>query len=397
MKRTVAVSKAAVLVEESDLAAEVAEHVIAVFEQLAAQGHEYVEVELEGDEVRVKPWTTVMVGWFLPDWMADEYRVEGGEDDLHCTFAFLGELSDLTLEQQRQLVGVVSDVVSDTPALFGRITEMGTFENGDEVVWFARPEIVGGEEFREQLVRALTDAGLPVDLTTHPDWTPHITVAYDDDPANIPDVVLAERVFTMDTLTVALAGERRTLQFADRNDSAYHDWHEATYGGDVDGSDYWSAPSGPEYWSTVYRPLVKSVVEQPKRFTLGPWYVPGEIDAHDEWATPEDVQAAWWGYVDSGDRRIRLQHMPDVVAGRWVEGMTLPFPMEVPVIDVNGEVAAHIYPAGTVLLGVIWEPWAWQLVVEGKITGYSIGGNAYRADEQPESASAESESEDDAA
>ena len=37
-----------------------------------------------------------------------------------------------------------------------------------------------------------------------------------------------------------------------------------------------------------------------------------------------------------------------------------------PVIDVNGEVAAHIYPAGTVLLGVIWEPWAWDLVLAGK-------------------------------
>jgi hypothetical protein len=75
--------------------------------------------------------------------------------------------------------------------------------------------------------------------------------------------------------------------------------------------------------------------------------------------------------------------------------MALPFAIELPVIDVNGVVAAHSYPAGTVLMGVIWEPWAWELVKEGKITGYSIGGSAARSDEDPPEGDGVSPSEDD--
>jgi predicted ABC-type ATPase len=38
----------------------------------------------------------------------------------------------------------------------------------------------------------------------------------------------------------------------------------------------------------------------------------------------------------------------------------------------------HTYPAGTVFLGVVWDPWAWQLVLDGKLRGFSIGGKAER-------------------
>jgi hypothetical protein len=29
-------------------------------------------------------------------------------------------------------------------------------------------------------------------------------------------------------------------------------------------------------------------------------------------------------------------------------------------------------------MGVVWEPWAWDLVKAGKLRGYSIGGMAQR-------------------
>ena len=40
----------------------------------------------------------------------------------------------------------------------------------------------------------------------------------------------------------------------------------------------------------------------------------------------------------------------------------------------NGEIKKVAFPAGTVFLGVQWEPWAWDLVKKGLIGGYSIGG-----------------------
>lgn len=115
-----------------------------------------------------------------------------------------------------------------------------------------------------------------------------------------------------------------------------------------------------------------------KRFTLGPWYIPNQEDAHGEWTDTEELQKALWNYVKGGDRRIRLQHNKDVVAGEWVETMTWPYPVTVPITKSDGVEDTHTYPAGTVFMGVQWEPWAWSMVKAGKLTGYSIGGKAER-------------------
>lgn len=114
-----------------------------------------------------------------------------------------------------------------------------------------------------------------------------------------------------------------------------------------------------------------------KRFTLGPWYIPNRYDAHGEWTDAEELQKALWEYVRSGDRRIRLQHNKDIVAGEWVEAMTMP--VEITMGMKKDATSKQVtYPTGTVFLGVQWKPWAWELVKNGKITGFSIGGAAAR-------------------
>jgi len=111
------------------------------------------------------------------------------------------------------------------------------------------------------------------------------------------------------------------------------------------------------------------------RYTLGPWYVPYSSDAHGEWTDPNELQQALWGYVRSGDRDIRLQHNVDIVAGEWVEAMTWPYEVSLPMVQAGSGAVSNVkFPAGTVFLGVIWKPWAWELVKQGKIGGYSMGG-----------------------
>jgi predicted ABC-type ATPase len=115
-----------------------------------------------------------------------------------------------------------------------------------------------------------------------------------------------------------------------------------------------------------------------QRFTLGPWYIPNQQDAHGEWTDPQELQQGLWDYVKSGDRNIRLQHNKNVVAGQWVETMTWPYDVTVPMTKADGTSNPITYPAGTVFMGVVWEPWAWDLVKAGKLTGYSIGGKSER-------------------
>jgi len=115
-----------------------------------------------------------------------------------------------------------------------------------------------------------------------------------------------------------------------------------------------------------------------KKFTLGPWYIPDQQDAHGEWTDSEELQSALWAYVKNGDRQIRLQHNKNVVAGEWVEAMTWPYPVTVPMTKADGTVVDVSYPTGTVFMGVQWKDWAWELVKAGKLSGYSIGGKSER-------------------
>jgi len=135
---------------------------------------------------------------------------------------------------------------------------------------------------------------------------------------------------------------------------------------------------------SVIQPLTKSaqILKQAsvERFTLAPWYIPNKYDAQNEWTDAKELQKALWDYVKSGDRDIRLQHQKDIKAGEWVEAMTLPYEWTTPIKKANGSNGSITYPAGTVLLGVIWEPWAWEMVKNGEITGFSIGGSAERLD-----------------
>ena len=121
-----------------------------------------------------------------------------------------------------------------------------------------------------------------------------------------------------------------------------------------------------------------SKAEEAKRYTLGAMYIPDRIDAHGEWTDADELQRAVWDYVKSNDRRIRLQHDRDTVAGEWVEVMAFPYELTVPIKTLSGLEVSHTYPANTVFLGVIWEPWAWEKVQAGEILGYSIGGKAER-------------------
>jgi len=115
------------------------------------------------------------------------------------------------------------------------------------------------------------------------------------------------------------------------------------------------------------------------RYTLGPAYVPDREDAHGEFTDSKTLQKALWDWVRKGDRTIYLQHS-DKAAGEMVEMLTWPFPIEADLNVPNQGVTKYTFPADTPFLGVIWEPWAWNLVKSGQLRGYSIGGAAKRVE-----------------
>lgn len=123
--------------------------------------------------------------------------------------------------------------------------------------------------------------------------------------------------------------------------------------------------------------LVSKAISE-RMFTLGPMYIPNARDSQNEWTDPDELQKAVWAYVKKGDRRIRLQHDKEKIAGEFVEIMTWPYEVKVPIVMKDATQKELTFPANTVFLGVVWEPWAWNMVKEGKLRGYSIGGRAER-------------------
>ena len=114
-----------------------------------------------------------------------------------------------------------------------------------------------------------------------------------------------------------------------------------------------------------------------ERYTLGPVYVPGQLDGHGEFIDATTLQKAIWDWVRSGDRTIYLQHS-EKAAGEMVEVLTWPMPIETQ-LSLPGENIRKVeFPADTPFMGVIWETWAWDLIKAGQLRGYSIGGKARR-------------------
>lgn len=344
-----------------------------------AEGWNVVDVTLTDDNILLSPHDGVVVAWFVPEYLANRLRVDNGEPEPHVTLCYLGKVDDLTLEQQRELVGLVAEVLEDQHQLYGIVSGTGSFpakEDADEYPWFAGVNVPGLAELRQRLATKLEDAGFPV--STYPGgYTPHLTLAYIPEGDEPPQVDLAPEIVNIDSITVGIGGSRRNIDLPEPDyDENYWDERDRWMKEQL-GEDYWSAAG------LGFRPFVKSTVEAERRFTLGPWYIPDIEDAHGEWTDADTLQQALWGYVRSGYRTIHLQHEPSVAAGEWVELMQLPWAVEVPVIDPAGNVSAHILPKGTVMMGVVWEPWAWELVLDGSITGLSIGGQAMRLDEDP--------------
>ena len=61
-----------------------------------------------------------------------------------------------------------------------------------------------------------------------------------------------------------------------------------------------------------------------------------------------------------------------------VEVLTWPFEVTADLAVPGEGITKYTFPADTPFMGVIWEPWAWELVKAGELRGYSIGGRARR-------------------
>lgn len=302
-----------------------------------------------------------MVAFYPELAVAQQLALEGGEavQDLHVTLAYLGP--DAAVLDRERVEAALAAFTSGVGALEGEVSGLGRFNSEDPEGWplYASVDSAGLPAFRQRLVAALQAGG--VNPVLNHGFSPHITLAYvapEDDEA-------AAEILGAGVSPLPLRFDRVTLAWGrDRKDFPLTGMVKA---GQL--------------------PLLKADVEA--QYTFGPWYpatpedragnpAAGDLDAHGEFATAEDLQRGVWDYVDHGDRSLRLQHQPGTEIGRWVELVSWPqeatFDLRLP----TGEVTRKSFAPGTVYMGALWNDVGWDLVKSGRIRGYSMGGTARR-------------------
>jgi len=123
-----------------------------------------------------------------------------------------------------------------------------------------------------------------------------------------------------------------------------------------------------------------------RRYTLGVAYAANRADAaagmdgYHDFVQPDVLEKAAWDYM-RGSRNIGVNH-EDGTDGRGevVESYIL---RQDWVTKADNGVDVTI-PAGSWMLGVVWEPTTWTLVKSGQLTGFSPQGTGDRAEPTPE-------------
>ena len=119
----------------------------------------------------------------------------------------------------------------------------------------------------------------------------------------------------------------------------------------------------------------KAVAE--KRFTSGALYNSfdeSNPDLQDEFVDREELQESIWTWMRRGDRRVFDSHDVTKQIGEVVELAVLPFDVAWKV-SLPGEPDRELsLQAGAPIVGIVWEPSAWEDVKNGRIRGYSWGG-----------------------
>ena len=152
--------------------------------------------------------TGVMVALYPTPSVAQKLAVKGGEpvDEIHCTLAFLGKAD--ALPDPEALRKAVADWAARTPPIEGEISGHGLFTAGPEPVTYATPDLPALPEARADLMDALD--GHPV--SKDHGFTPHMTIAYADKTASLPDH--GGRKLSFSKASLVIGGERHDFKLA---------------------------------------------------------------------------------------------------------------------------------------------------------------------------------------
>lgn len=337
-----------------------------------------------------------MAGTYVAAWLtleqAAELHVAGGEpaEELHLTLAYLGDLDPASTAIAEE---VVQSWASRTPPVELRIDGVGRFPQDEgDCLWYSidSPQLA---DARWNLAFALEQQGLEIDNTY--DFQPHITFAYVGKGAESP--IPLEQMRTLVLQSVALVTEEDT----ERNDIPL-----TRMAGDLDSGPRFAdrvqvlvkdspTPSGVHVDVPIRgsrkrrrrkRPAADvSVVKSDgmRQIIYGVVLEPHVEDTQGDWETPIEIEKAAHRYLSKAIRgRARVHTVQHRVRAFFPSGGGIvPVESFIAPCDFTYEGSTDVIRKGSwVLAAHVEDSKLWQDVVDGKFTGWSVGGSGRRVE-----------------
>lgn len=300
-------------------------------------------------------------------------------DEMHVTLAYLGKVQDVHPDAVKRATEVVKEVALGFRPMKARIGGYGVFKatlssDGKDVM-YASYDCPMLAEFRQQIFNGLREAGVPLKGLAH-GFTPHVTTDYIDagkviDPPSIPDDEFEASnvsIYIGDVrVDVPLGGENDVVDEADLDPS-----DQALAAGDISGADvaalkmfgYAMVEKDGGHLRRDVQIISKADGSGMEQLVYGVVLEPGSVDAQDQVVDEDGVKFAAHHFLGvQGIAGYRHREPADATV---VESYIAPCDF-----SLGGQVVKQ---GSWVIVTRVNDDALWQQIVDGDITGYSVGG-----------------------
>lgn len=317
------------------------------------------EGEEAGELLAKPPAYDVIVGFWIPADVGAAIAIPGGVpvDQLHLTLAYLGKIAELPKDGARLAVEAVAAYAESATPFHGVISGIGRFNASSTSdgmdVFYASVDAPGLLEFRQGLVDALKAAGLPV--SEKHSFTPHITLAYIAADSDIPVQRIPTQQMEFTGVTVAVGADEHYI---------------APIGPSVVAGEPVEKALGAAEEEAFQMVIPVTKADAVEQLVTGIVLQPETVDAHGDIYSAEVIKEAAHNFLAEYNRVTKLgyQHQDFTRNFKLVESYIAPTPMV-----LNGRA---IKQGAWVMTVKILDPFIWEKVEKGEITGFSIGGIA---------------------
>lgn len=158
-----------------------------------------------------------MLACYPQEQEAEALARDGGSDPakMHVTLVFLGEVAELDIAAVRRAAKLVATKVAPLSGTVGGVGMFAANEEGYPVL--ALPDVQGLSTLRTRVEDALATEGIK--SPSEHGWTPHLTLAYVDEP-ELADTAVIGKPLSFNALTVTVADKRSDFALTGRAEEA---------------------------------------------------------------------------------------------------------------------------------------------------------------------------------